>query len=125
MEDACAKVKDGALHSEDIQDMKVNVLEDVHGEWTRALTRGVRSERKQVLPLLATNTRITKSSHNYKTQEVAVGHRELMHQILSKKERKKERLRLPSPAACIKERSPVLKGWAPKTEIALLQLDML
>eukprot|EP00983_Pelagomonas_calceolata_P121880 1160846-Pelagomonas_calceolata.AAC.2 len=27
--------------------------------------------------------------------------------------RKKERLRLPSPAACIKERSPVLKGRAP------------
>eukprot|EP00983_Pelagomonas_calceolata_P033616 1052589-Pelagomonas_calceolata.AAC.1 len=30
-----------------------------------------------------------------------------------KKERKKERLRLPSPAACIKERSSVLKGRAP------------
>eukprot|EP00983_Pelagomonas_calceolata_P087755 1157025-Pelagomonas_calceolata.AAC.9 len=30
-----------------------------------------------------------------------------------KKERKKERLRLPSLAACIKERSPVLKGRVP------------
>jgi len=31
--------------------------------------------------------------------------------------RKKERLRLPSPAACIKERSPVLKGRAPPHRI--------
>eukprot|EP00983_Pelagomonas_calceolata_P132268 1161850-Pelagomonas_calceolata.AAC.19 len=34
-------------------------------------------------------------------------------QDFGKKERKKERLRLPSPAACIKERSPVLIGRAP------------
>eukprot|EP00983_Pelagomonas_calceolata_P048942 1141282-Pelagomonas_calceolata.AAC.1 len=39
--------------------------------------------------------------------------RTFAHPLCAQKKEKKERLRLPSPAACIKERSPVLKGRAP------------